>query len=134
MLITEPEIKDFTGEAFAVKIGHGCKWFEYVTVSKGSYRCTEIGNNCMLLSHCHISHDCIIGNNVVISAGAKLAGSVIIGDNCNIGMNAVIHQGVTIPEGCMIGMGAVVTKKTDLKPHSVYVGNPAKYLKPNKKQ
>lgn len=133
MEITEPEFRGFVGEGYPVEIGEGTQSFAFVSVSKGTLRPTRIGKNCMLLSHCHVSHDCQIGDNVVISAGAKLAGFVNVGDNCNIGMNAVIHQGVTIPEGCMIGMGAVVTKKTKLEPFGVYVGNPAKYLRKNER-
>jgi acetyltransferase-like isoleucine patch superfamily enzyme len=48
-------------------------------------------------------------------------------------MNATIHQRVTIPSKCMVGMSAVITKKTQLEPNVVLVGNPARIIRSNKK-
>jgi acetyltransferase-like isoleucine patch superfamily enzyme len=53
---------------------------------------------------------------------------VKIGHNCWIGANVTILAGVTIPDGCVVGAGAVVTKTLNKK-DSIYVGNPARYLK-----
>ena len=52
---------------------------------------------------------------------------VVIGKDVWIGANAIILPGVTIGDGCVIGAGSVVT--TDLPPHCVVVGNPARVIK-----
>jgi acetyltransferase-like isoleucine patch superfamily enzyme len=57
--------------------------------------------------------------------------STKIGNNVSIGSNATILP-VQICDGCVIGAGAVVTK--NITEPGVYVGNPAKFIKPlNKK-
>ena len=45
----------------------------------------------------------------------------------SIGSGATILGGVTIGENAIIGAGAVVTK--DVAPHTIVVGNPAKFLR-----
>jgi len=51
----------------------------------------------------------------------------VIGNDVWIGANVTILGGVTIGDGAVIGAGSVVTK--DVKPYSIVVGNPAKFIK-----
>jgi UDP-N-acetylglucosamine acyltransferase len=125
--------KHWNNEKGKVIIGDNNIITGHVTIDAGTELPTLIGNNCFIMKHSHIGHDSTVISTVTISCGAKLGGSTLIGYGTNIGLNAVIHQGVNVPQGCMIGMGAVITKKLMLQPDSVYVGNPARYLKPNKK-
>lgn len=122
------EWKGKESENAGVIIRKGTRITGHVTIDTGAVTPTEIGENCYLMKHSYIAHDCKIGNNVTISAGVKLAGLVKVGDNTNIGMNAVIHQKQTIAEGCMIGMGSVITKKLVTEPFLKYAGNPAKAI------
>lgn len=96
-----------------------------VTVDSGVERTTLISNNCYLMKHSHVGHDCQVGHDVVISCGAKIGGHTVIGAYCNIGLNAVIHQRQEIKGGCMIGMGSVITRKLITEPYRKYAGNPA---------
>lgn len=56
---------------------------------------------------------------------------VVIEEFVTVGTNVVISPGVTIGQGAVIGANSFVNK--DVEPWSVYVGSPAKYLKPRKK-
>lgn len=46
-----------------------------------------------------------------------------------MGSGAIIRNGISIGANSIIGMGAVVLK--DVKPNSVMVGNPARFLREN---
>jgi len=100
-----------------------------VTIDAGTKDITFIGNNCFIMKHAHIGHDCLIKDNVTISCGAKIGGHSIIKNNSNIGLNAVLHQFSIIEQGCMIGASAFF--KGQSKEFSKYAGVPAKYLSPN---
>ena len=79
-----------------------------------------------------IDHECKIGNGVHIMGSAYIAGRVHIGDFSSIGANSTILPDIKIGKNAIIGAGAVVTK--DVKNNQVVVGNPAKFLRKNKKK
>ncbi len=54
-------------------------------------------------------------------------GPVVIGDDVWIGANSFIMKGVTIGNGSIVAAGSIVT--SDVKPFSIYAGNPAKFVK-----
>ena len=76
----------------------------------------RIGHNCSILHHVTlggsgkkgVDRHPKVGNGVLLGAGASVLGNVIIGD------------------GCQVGAGTLVI--TDLPPHSVAVGVPAKII------
>ena len=100
-----------------------------VTIDAGTEQTTYIGDNCFIMKHAHIGHDCTINNNVTISCGAKIGGHSIIGEKSNIGLNAVLHQYSQIKVGCMIGASAFF--KGQSEPYTKYAGVPAKSLGQN---
>lgn len=126
-----PEWKGKENIDKGVLIGKGTRLTGMVTIDSGAEHQTQIGENCYIMKHSYIAHDCIISNDVTICAGVKLAGHTLVARRCNIGMNAVVHQRQIIAEGCMIGMGAVITKKLITTPYKKYVGNPAKCIGEN---
>lgn len=87
-------------------------------------RDTQIGNNCFVMAHCHIAHDCKLGNDVTIAAGAVLAGHVVVLDGATIGIGAVAHQKTTIGAYSMVGMNSTVNK--DVPPFGKAFGTPIK--------
>ncbi len=101
-----------------------------VTIDAGTVDETFIANNCFIMKHAHIGHDCRILSGVTISCGAKIGGHSIIEQKSNIGLNAVLHQFSHIKEGCMIGASAFF--KGESEPFTKYAGVPAKKLGENK--
>jgi len=104
----------------------------------------EIGRNCRIQSHTFICElvtigdECFIGHGVMFindlfEGGGPARGdrtkwkSTRIGNRVSIGSNATILP-VTIADGTVIGAGAVVTR--DIAKPGVYVGNPARLLRP----
>jgi maltose O-acetyltransferase len=57
-------------------------------------------------------------------AGNSVASAVKIDDGAWLGAGVIVLPGVTVGAGCIVGAGAVVT--TDLDPHRLYAGVPAK--------
>ena len=88
-----------------------------------------IGDFCIINTGAIIEHDCTIDNFAHIASGAVLAGNVTVKEMSFIGANASIKQGVTIGKNVIIGAGSVVLN--DVPDDSVFVGNPAKYLREN---
>lgn len=115
-----------------VRIGDNNTITGLVTIDAGTEEDTIIENNCFIMKHSHIGHDCWIMDNVTISCGAKIGGHSIIKEDCNIGLNAVLHQFTTIERGCMIGASAFIKGATE--EYSKYVGVPAKRIGENKPQ
>ena len=100
-----------------------------VTIDAGTEQATYIGDNCFIMKHAHVGHDCTINNNVTISCGAKIGGHSVIGEKSNIGLNAVLHQFSKVQVGCMIGASAFF--KGESEPYTKYAGVPAKSLGQN---
>jgi acetyltransferase EpsM len=92
----------------------------------------KIGNNCLLNVNSVIDHECIIGDGVHVMGSAYIAGRVKIGNFASIGANATILPDLKIGKNSIVGAGAVVTK--DVKDGCVVIGNPAKFLRINKKE
>ncbi|HWV64366.1 hypothetical protein [Chitinophaga sp.] len=116
-----------------VFIGDNCIITGHVTIDGGIEDETYISDHVFIMKHAHIGHDAHICNGVTISCGAKIGGHAIIGDRSNIGLNAVVHQRHSIGCDVMIGMGAVVPLKVQIEDNGVYAGNPARFLRVNKK-
>lgn len=102
-----------------------------------------IGAGVTIFSHVHtrIGDDVLIAPGVLMTAGGHAygdptiptrlqgvtAGNIDIGASAWIGAKAVVLPGVTIGEGAVIGAGAVVT--TDVPPHSLAIGMPARVVR-----
>lgn len=100
-----------------------------VTIDAGTIQPTIIQNNCFIMKHAHIGHDCLLENNVTISCGAKIGGHSVIKEYSNIGLNAVLHQFTIIEQGCMIGASAFIKGATE--EFTKYAGVPARKIGTN---
>ena len=78
-----------------------------------------------------IGYNCFIESNSMITAGAILSNNITIRNSAFIGLNSSIKENIIIGSNSIIGMGSVILN--DVEDDSVYVGNPAKFLKCNKK-
>lgn len=111
----------------------------FVEVQKG----VQVGARTRVQSHTFVCElvsigtDCFIGHGVMFindlfdeggpAGDAAKWKATRIGNHVSIGSNATILP-VDICDGVVIGAGAVVTKSIDQK--GIYVGNPAKLLRP----
>jgi len=112
----------------------------FVEIQKG----VRIGKRSRIQSHAFICELVVIGDDCFISHGAMFINDLFatggpacgkqelwqrtqIGNRVSIGTNATILP-VTICDGVVIGAGAVVTK--DITVSGIYVGNPARLLRP----
>ncbi len=113
-------------------IGDECSiWFN--TVIRGDVNSIRIGNRVNIQdgsvlhtlyqkSTIEIGNDVSIGHNVTIH-GAK------IHDYALIGMGAVVMDDAVVGEGAMVAAGSVVLSKTQVGPHELWGGTPAKFIK-----
>ena len=98
---------------------------EFVSIHSGTAEGskTTVGDDCALLAHSHVAHNCTVGNQVVVSHGATLAGHVILGDYANIGGLAAIHQFCHVGKAGMVaGMCRAIQ---DVLPFTIAEGFPA---------
>ena len=109
-------------------LGDNVEMGPYNVIHRGTLGSTIIRSGCKFGTHNNIGHNCDIGENTVIASGAILNGGIKIGKNCWISSGAMIKHYVNICDDVVIGMGSVVTK--DITEPGIYVGSPAKFLKP----
>ena len=91
----------------------------------------------------HLSYigDAKVGKGVNIGAGTITANydgvrksETIIEDNASIGSGTVLIAPVRVGKKAVTGAGTVVPKNHDIPPYAVYVGMPARELKPGEKK
>lgn len=105
-----------------VKIG------PYTVIHRGTMGLTSIGTGCQIGSLNNIGHNCTVGTYNVFAAGVILNGGVSTGINCWFGSGSVVKHYTSICDNVVLGHGTVVTK--DITESGIYVGNPARFLKP----
>lgn len=129
---TEPQDLKFTGEITLTQVGDRTTLREYSTIHRGTEATglTSVGSDCLIMSYCHIAHDCRVGNNVIMSNVAQLAGHVHLEDWVILGGVTKVHQYVTI--GCHAMVGADVKVVMDVAPYVLIGRNPPRVEKVNK--
>ena len=119
------DLKYLAGTVTYTEIGNRNMIREFVSIHSGTAAETKtsIGDDCALLAHAHVGHNCIVGNKVIISHGGTAAGHVYIGDHANIGGLAAIHQFCHIGKAALVaGMARVIQ---DVLPFTIAEGHPA---------
>jgi len=101
-----PQDLKYKGEKSRAVIGEGTTIREHATVNNGTEAGgmeTRVGKNCLLMTACHVAHDCRVGDGVIMANNATLAGHVTVGDRAVLGGLSAVHQFVRIGEYAMIG-------------------------------
>lgn len=111
-----------------VDIGRDVEIGAYSVIHRGTMDNTVINQGCKFGVYTNIGHNSHVGENTIMAAGVILNGGVQVGKNCWLGSGSLVKNHVSICDNTVIGMGAIVTK--DIIKTGIYVGNPARYLKP----
>jgi len=101
-------------------------WIGPFTILDGSGGKLRIGKFCSISSGVQVyTHDTV--NWSLTGGKAKIEkNNVSIGDHCYIGPNSIISKGTKIGKGCVIGAHCLV--RTNILPHSIVFGVPAKVV------
>ena len=125
---------------YGCAIGDGSFIGPFVEIQKGA----TVGKRCRIQSHSFICELVTIGDDCFVSHGAMFINDLFVngcpaggdhdlwrptklGNRVSIGTNATVLP-VTICDDVAIGAGAVVTK--NINRPGIYVGNPARLLRP----
>jgi carbonic anhydrase/acetyltransferase-like protein (isoleucine patch superfamily) len=122
-----------------VTIGRDSSLWPFV-VARGDINRITIGSrtNVQDGSVLHVSHAgpfnpegaaLVIGDGVTVGHRATLHGCTI-GDHCLIGMGAIVLDGAVVAPRVMIGAGALVSGGQVLQSRFLYVGQPARRVRP----
>ncbi|AQS48321.1 acyl-[acyl-carrier-protein]--UDP-N-acetylglucosamine O-acyltransferase [Thioclava nitratireducens] len=118
-----PQDLKFNGEKTRLKIGKRNRIREYVTMNTGTEGgggLTEIGDDGLFMSSCHVAHDCKLGDRVILVNSVAVAGHCVLGDDVIVGGLSGVHQFVRIGRGAIIGALSMVT--ADVIPHALVAG------------
>lgn len=94
---------------------------EYITIGEE----TNIQEGSIL--HADFGYPCVLGDRVTLGHGAIVHGSVV-DEGALIGISATVLSRCHIATGALIAAGAVVTEGTDVPPHTLWAGVPARQL------
>lgn len=122
-----PQYLNYKNEKTHVVIGNHNTINEFVTIHRGTVDGlgeTRIGHNNLIMSHCHIAHDCNLGNNIYMGSSTNLAGHVNIENDACLEELVGVHQFVNIGKLSLIVFQSKVTK--DVPPFITVNGHPAR--------
>lgn len=104
----------------------------YGCVLRGDQEWIEVGEETNVqdgsILHVDVGYPCILGNRVTLGHRAIVHGSVV-GDGALIGIAATVLSRCVIGEGALIAGGALVLEGTQVPPHTLWAGCPARQLK-----
>lgn len=125
--------KVFLEQLGGVIIESDCRIGSHVEITRGSANeNTLIGQGTCMAHGCKLGHGCEIGTHTHMANGILLGGGVRLAGYNFIGSGVIISSGVHIRNEDVI-LGAGCTVMSDVDKPGVYVGTPAKWLKPTGK-
>jgi len=126
-----------------VEMGENCSVWP-LTVIRGDINKIRIGDNTNIQdgSVLHVTHDgefspggaeLHIGNQVTVGHKVLLHGCQI-GNQCLVGMGSIVADNAVVQDRVMIGSGSLVPPNKVLESGYLYVGSPAKRVRPLKER
>lgn len=90
---------------------------------------TRIGDNTVITVNTVIAHSAKVGSHCLISGNVMIGAYATVCDMTHIGQGSTIVSGKVsrVGSNCILGAGAVLLN--DIPDNSIYVGNPADFLK-----
>jgi UDP-N-acetylglucosamine acyltransferase len=119
------DLKFKPGTPSGVRVGAGTAIREYVTIHRATQAeaWTEVGEDCLLMSMCHVAHDCRLGRGVILINYAGLTGHIQVGDRATVGGLTGVAPFTRIGPFAYVGGCSKVT--ADVPPYVIVTGNPA---------
>ncbi len=96
-----------------VKINDNVEIGSNVSIDRGTFDDTIIGEGTKIDNQCHFAHNLIIGKNCFITAGFVVAGSTVIGNNCMFGGGTLVAGHIKICDGVHAAGGSIIHKSVD---------------------
>ncbi len=92
---------------------------------------TVVGSNSVITVNSVVAHSSRVGSDCLISGNTIIGAYCRIGDGTHIGQGAAVVSGKvsSIGSNCVLGAGSVLI--CDMPDRSVFVGNPAQFLRWN---
>ncbi len=115
-----------------VTVGEGCSlWFN--AVLRGDVNTITIGKHCNIqdgavLHTLYKKSTITLGDYVSVGHNVTIHGADV-DDYALIGMGSTLLDGAHIGEGAIVAAGALVLKNTQIGPHELWGGVPAKFIK-----
>jgi UDP-N-acetylglucosamine acyltransferase len=122
----KPQDLKYKGEPTRLEIGDRNQFREYVTINTGTVTgsgVTKIGSDCLIMSYCHVAHDCVIGNHVVMANYSGLSGHVKLEDWVILSGMCGVSQFLRLGKHSFVGGMTAVRK--DVAPYVITVGDPS---------
>lgn len=114
----------------AAVIGGSCRLGAGTVVLAGAVLTADVqvGSHVAVMPHVVLTHDDDVRDFVTLASGVRLGGGVRVEENAYLGAGALVREQRRVGAWALVGMGAVVT--TDVPAGEVWVGNPARRLRP----
>lgn len=104
----------------------------HACVLRGDDEYIEVGEETNVqdgsILHVDRGYPCILGNRVTLGHKAIVHGSTV-GDGALIAIGATVLSRCVVGEGALVAAGALVLEGTQVPPHTLWVGCPAKQVK-----
>jgi acetyltransferase-like isoleucine patch superfamily enzyme len=113
-----------------IRIGRGCWIFQNAYLS--GHGGIVLGDKVILQNNVSIissQHDYSVPGTTIAESRLRDYPPIVIEDGVWVSPGVMILPGSHIRKGCLIGAGAVVTRSLKTRENSIYVGNPARFLK-----
>ena len=124
-----PQDLKFEGEVTYVEIGDRVNIRECATINRGTKASgkgvTRIGSDTLIMSYCHVAHDCNVGNHCILVSYVGIAGETDVDDWAILGGSTVAHQFSKIGTHAMVGGGSKINK--DIPPYILCGRDPLIY-------
>ncbi|MCI1778653.1 MAG: acyl-ACP--UDP-N-acetylglucosamine O-acyltransferase [Bacteroidales bacterium] len=116
-----PQDLKFHGEESYVEIGDNVMIRECATINRGTAAShkgkTFIDDHTLIMSYCHVAHDCHVGKHCILTSYVGIAGETNVDDWAIIGGASAAHQFTRIGKHAMLSGGSMIGK--DVPPYSL---------------
>jgi UDP-N-acetylglucosamine acyltransferase len=128
----DPMDTSFRGETSFAILGDRVTLREFATVHRatGEGMATRVGDDTLVMSYAHVSHNVQVGSGCVLTTSVQLGGHCEIGDRAVLGSTSILHQYCRVGAFAMFGAGSGANQ--DIMPFMMARGNPARHFRLNR--